>query len=60
MRGYNNWNARDCNESVKPLARHTSECNERQKFSTNIKIQEFIYGKPSRRMIGEDVNIDNM
>ena len=58
MKEHNNWNVRDSNESIKPLVRHSSEYHEGKKFSTSVKIKECMYGKPSRRMIGEAVYID--
>ena len=34
--------------------------DEGKKFSTSVKIKECMYGKPSRRMIGEAVYIDDL
>ena len=60
MKEHNNWNVRDCSENIKPLVRHSSEYHEGKKFSTSVKIKECMYGKPSRRMIGEAVYINDL
>ena len=60
MKEHTMYNERDKENDSKPIARHSYEEHQGRKIKIDVKIIGSMYGQPTRRMISEAVNIDNL
>ena len=60
MKEHNNWNERSKEDSGKPLIKHSREFHGGGEFRKTVRIKDSMYGKPSKRMIGEAVYINDL
>ena len=60
MKEHNTYSERDRENDNKPIARHSYEEHEGKKVKFGVKVIGNMFGKPSKRMIGEAVYIDDL
>ena len=60
MKEHNMYTEKDRENDNKPIAKHSFEEHQGKKIKIGVKVVGNMYGKPTKRMIAEAVNIDEL